>query len=48
MTDLLVAEFGTDAVQQMSLGAQLYLTRTLLRNAVDRLVLANARVASAR
>jgi serine/threonine protein kinase len=48
MTDLLLAEFGTEAVQQMSLGAQLYLTRTLLRNAVDRLVLANARVANAR
>ncbi|HUK06211.1 MAG TPA: protein kinase [Burkholderiales bacterium] len=48
MTDLLISEFGSEAVQQMSLGAQLYLTRTLLRNAVDRLVLANARVANAR
>ena len=48
MTDLLVAEFTVEAIRQMSLGAQLYLTRTLLRNAVDRLVLANARVATAR
>ncbi|MBI1943156.1 MAG: protein kinase [Betaproteobacteria bacterium] len=48
MTDLLLAEFTTDAVQQMSAGAQLQLTRALLRNAVDRLVLSNARVASIR
>ncbi|MGH8766071.1 MAG: serine/threonine-protein kinase [Burkholderiales bacterium] len=48
MTDLLLAEFKSDAVQQMSLGAQLQLTRSLLRNAVDRLVLSNERVASAR
>jgi len=48
MTDLLVAEFSADAIQQMSLGAQLQLTRSLLRNAVDRLVLSNARVAGAR
>ena len=48
MTDLLIAEFTGEAVQGMSLGAQLFLTRTLLRNAVDRLVLSNARVAAAR
>lgn len=48
MTDLLLAEFTVEAIGQMSLGAQLYLTRTLLRNAVDRLVMANARVAAAR
>jgi hypothetical protein len=48
MTDLLLAEFTADAVNSMSLGAQLQLTRSLLRNAVDRLVLSNARVASAR
>ena len=47
MTDLLVAEFASDAVQQMSAGAQLQLTRALLRNAVDRLVLSNQRVATA-
>ena len=47
MTDLLLAEFSTEAIQQISLGAQLYLTRTLLRNAVDRLVLSNQRVAAA-
>ena len=47
MTDLLLAEFTTDAVQKMSAGAQLQLTRALLRNAVDRLVLSNQRVATA-
>jgi serine/threonine protein kinase len=47
MSDLLLAEFTTEAVQQMSAGAQLQLTRSLLRNAVDRLVLSNQRVASA-
>jgi serine/threonine protein kinase len=48
MTDLLLAEFTAEAVNNMSAGAQLQLTRSLLRNAVDRLVLSNARVASAR
>jgi serine/threonine protein kinase len=47
MTDLLIGEFSAESVQQMSLGAQLQLTRSLLRNAVDRLVLSNQRVASA-
>ena len=46
MTDLLLAEFTSDSVQQMSVGAQLQLTRSLLRNAVDRLVLSNQRVAT--
>ena len=41
MTDLLLAEFEPDAVGRMSLGAQLYLTRALVRNLVDRLELAN-------
>ena len=48
LTDLLMAEFASDAVQQMSAGAQLQLTRSLLRNVVDRLVLSNARVATTR
>ena len=47
MTDLLLAEFTNDALGQMSASAQLQLTRSLLRNAVDRLVLSNQRVASA-
>jgi CRP-like cAMP-binding protein len=45
MTKLLVAEFEPAALQQMSVGAQLQLTRALVRNLVDRLVLANTRVA---
>ena len=47
MSDLLLAEFTNDAIQDMSAGAQLQLTRSLLRNTVDRLVLSNQRVASA-
>ena len=46
MSDLLLAEFTNDAIQGMSAGAQLQLTRALLRNAVDRLVLSNQRVAT--
>lgn len=46
MTDLLLAEFPSDAVQAMSAGAQLQQTRALLRNAVDRLVLSNQRVST--
>jgi serine/threonine protein kinase len=41
MTELLIAEFEPDAVTRMSLGAQLYLTRAVVRNLVDRLELAN-------
>jgi len=41
MTELLVAEFEPEAVGKMSLGAQLYLTRAMVRNLVDRLELAN-------
>jgi serine/threonine protein kinase len=44
MTKLLVAEFDPAALLQMSGGAQLQLTRALVRNLVDRLVLANTRV----
>ena len=44
MTQLLVAEFDPDALSRMTIGAQLQLTRTLVRNLVDRLELANSRV----
>ena len=43
-TELLLAKFRPDAVSKMSLGAQLYLTRALVRNLADRLELANSRV----
>ena len=43
-TELLLAKFRPDAVGKMSLGAQLYLTRALVRNLADRLELANARI----
>jgi serine/threonine protein kinase len=45
LTELLVAEFEPEALGQMSLGAQLHLTRALVRNLVDRLALANTRLA---
>jgi len=44
MTKLLLAEFEPAALEQMSGGAQLQLTRALVRNLVDRLVLANTRI----
>jgi serine/threonine protein kinase len=44
MTRLLLAEFDPTALAKMSGGAQLQLTRALVRNLVDRLVLANTRV----
>ena len=43
-TELLLAKFRPDAVGKMSLGAQLYLTRALVRNLADRLELANTRL----
>jgi serine/threonine protein kinase len=43
-TELLLAKFRPDAVGKMSLGAQLYLTRALVRNLADRLELANSRL----
>ena len=46
MTRLLLAEFQPEALQAMSGGAQLQLTRALVRNLVDRLVLANTRIIS--
>jgi eukaryotic-like serine/threonine-protein kinase len=48
MTRLLLAEFEPAALANMSGGAQLQLTRALVRNLVDRLVLANTRVTAAR
>ena len=45
MTPILLAEFEPEALALMSLGAQLHLTRALVRNLVDRLDLANARLA---
>ncbi len=48
MTDLLIAEFSPAPLGQMSLGAQLQLVKALTRNVVDRLALANARLATVR
>jgi CRP-like cAMP-binding protein len=48
MTRLLLAEFEPEGLARMSVGAQLQLTRALVRNLVDRLVLANSRVTAAR
>ena len=45
LTDIMLAEFVPDALARMSLGAQLALTRALVRNVVDRLELANSRLA---
>jgi serine/threonine protein kinase len=45
MTELLLAEFEPGALELMSLGAQLQLTRALVRNVTDRLALANVRLA---
>jgi len=44
-TELLLAEFEPAALELMSLGAQLQLTRALVRNVSDRLALANTRIA---
>jgi len=45
MTELLLAEFEPASLERMSLGAQLQLTRALVRNVTDRLALANVRLA---
>ena len=45
MTDVLLAEFEPATLAAMSLEAQLHLTRALVRNVVDRLALANTRIA---
>jgi hypothetical protein len=44
-TDILLAEFAPQELDKMSLGAQLQLTRALVRNVSDRLALANTRIA---
>ena len=44
MTELLLAEFEPERLDSMSLGAQLQLTRALVRNVSDRLALANVRL----
>jgi serine/threonine protein kinase len=44
-TELLLAEFEPASLDKMSLGAQLQLTRALVRNVTDRLALANTRLA---
>jgi serine/threonine protein kinase len=41
VSELLLAAFEPEALDRMSLGAQLYLTRVLVRNLADRLELAN-------
>jgi serine/threonine protein kinase len=43
-TDVLVAEFLPETAEHISHQAQLHLTRALVRNVVDRLVLANTRL----
>ena len=48
MTDLLLAEFELAAMEKMSTSAQLHLTRALTRNVVDRLAMANQRLANVR
>ena len=45
LSDIMIAEFVPAALSMMSLGAQLALTRALVRNVVDRLELANSRLA---
>ena len=44
-TELLLSKFRPEALVKMSLGAQLHLTRALVRNLSDRLDLANTRLA---
>jgi len=48
MTDMLVAEYTPQALAEISGGAQLQLVKALTRNVVDRLALANARLATVR
>ena len=44
VTDVLIAEFQPETLDRMTHQAQLHLTRALVRNVVDRLVLANERL----
>jgi serine/threonine protein kinase len=48
MTDLLLAEFEQTEMEKMSTSGQLHLTRALTRNVVDRLAMANQRLATAK
>jgi len=48
MTDLLLAEFEQSEMEKMSTSGQLHLTRALTRNVVDRLAMANQRLANVR
>jgi tRNA A-37 threonylcarbamoyl transferase component Bud32 len=45
MTDVVLAEYEPETLENMSLAAQLHLTRALVRNTVERLALANTRIA---
>ena len=45
VTDVVVAEFKPETLEDLSPSAQLHLTRALVRNAVERLALANSRLA---
>jgi eukaryotic-like serine/threonine-protein kinase len=45
MTEVVLAEFKPETLEKMSMSAQLHLTRALVRNVVDRLALANTRIA---
>jgi CRP-like cAMP-binding protein len=45
MTDVVLAEYEPVTLENMSLAAQLHLTRALVRNTVERLALANTRIA---
>jgi hypothetical protein len=44
-SDVLIAEFQPETLEKMGQQAQLHLTRALVRNVVDRLALANSRMA---
>jgi CRP-like cAMP-binding protein len=44
-TECLLAEFEPERLEKMTLGAQLQLTRAVVRNVTDRLALANVRLA---
>ena len=45
MTEVIAAEFRPEVLEKMSQSAQLHLTRALVRNLVERLALANTRLA---
>ena len=47
ITELILAEFEPQTLEKMSLEAQLHLMRALVRNVVERLAMANTRIAGA-